>query len=116
MQLKAVKTEALWLLSCYALVFVLYGFVAGSWRFWQSTLDIQMHNTYFVISNAQMTVPFFVLAALVVTSARAIAAPLRTPYTWVVLVVLGLVMVLLVGFGMLVVSRSMQYIENNPPR
>jgi len=93
MRLNAIKTEALWLLGCYLLVLMLYGVMAGSWSFWQGTLDIQMHNTYFVISNALATLPFFVVVALVVTSARAIAAPLRTRYTWIVLLLLsGLVL------------------------
>jgi TRAP-type C4-dicarboxylate transport system permease small subunit len=88
-RLKAIKTELLWLLSCYVLVLGIYRIMAGSWRFWQGTLDIQMHNTYFVFSNVHVTVLLFLLVALVVTSARAIAAPLRTRYTWVVLLLLG---------------------------
>ncbi|RZK14141.1 MAG: hypothetical protein EOO56_25570 [Hymenobacter sp.] len=61
----------------------------GTWLVWQGTLDIQLHNTYFVVRNAEATLLLFLLVALVVTSARAIAAPLRTRYTWVVLLVTG---------------------------
>jgi len=88
-RLKAIKTEGLWLLGCYVLVLGIFRIMMGSWRFWQGTLDIQMHNTYFVFGNFHVTVLLFLLVALVVTSARAIAAPLRTRYTWVVLLVLG---------------------------
>lgn len=105
MRLSAVKTEALWLLSCYLLAFLLYGVLIGSWRFWLGTLDIQMHNTYFVISNMQAIVPLFWVLALVVTSARAIAAPLRTRYTWVVLLVLGAVVALLIALIVLVSNK-----------
>jgi len=105
MRLKAIRTEVLWLLSCYVLVFVLYGILAGSWLFWQSTLDIQMHNTYFVINNAQATLPLFVVMALVVTSARIIAAPLRTRYTWVVLLLLGTIMGLIIMLILVVAKK-----------
>jgi len=95
----------LWLLGCYLLSFVLYGVMAGSWLFWQGTLDIQMHNTYFVVSHLHAVILLFWVLTLVVTSARAIAAPLRTRYTWVVLLVFGLVVLLLVGSSMLVATK-----------
>jgi hypothetical protein len=105
MRLQAVKTEALWLLGCYALSFLLFGVLSGSWVFWRSTLDIQMHNTYFVISKMQAILPLFWVLALVITSARAIAAPLRTRYTWVVLLVLGTVVILLILLAVLLANK-----------
>ncbi|MBJ6145978.1 hypothetical protein JAO77_21455 [Hymenobacter sp. BT559] len=96
MRLKAIRVELLWLLSCYALVMVIYGLLTGIWSIWQGTLDIQMHNTYFVINHALATVPLFVVIAWVVTSARAIVAPLRTRYTWAVLLLLNALMVLII--------------------
>ena len=102
MRLKAIRTEIIWLLSCYALVFVLYGLVTGVWKLWQGTLDIQMHNTYFVISHTLATVPLFAVVTLVVTGARAIAAPLRTRYTWVILLLLGTLVLLSVLFIVLI--------------
>jgi hypothetical protein len=105
MRRKAIKTEGLWLLGCAALVLAMYRVLAGSWLFWQGTLDIQLHNTYIVLGNAHLTGLLFSLVALVVTSARAIAAPLRTPYTWVVLLLLSMPLLLVV---LLVI-----YIKNN---
>lgn len=77
----------------------------GTWRIWQGTLDIQMHNTYFVFSNALVTLLLFVVIALVVTSARSIAAPLRTRYTWVVLLLCGAIVALPIGLILLVKKR-----------
>ena len=108
MRLKAIKTELLWLLSCYLLVFVLYGIMAGSWLFWQSTLDIQMHNTYFVISNTIATLPLFVVVTLVVTSARIIGEPLRTRYTWVLLLLLGAIALLSVLLIALIANKILK--------
>lgn len=96
MRRKAIKTEVLWLLGCAALVLAMYRVLAGSWLFWQGTLDIQLHNTYIVLGNAHLTGLLFLLVALVVTSARTIATPLRTPYTWVVLLSLGMPLLLVV--------------------
>ncbi len=105
MRRKASWVEALWLLGCYLLSFVLYGVLAGSWLFWQGTLDIQLHNTYFVVSHLQVILVLFWVLALVVTSARAIAAPLRTRYTWVVLLILGLVVALVVLIIILIANK-----------
>jgi hypothetical protein len=102
MRLKAIKIESLWLLGCYAMAYVLYGLIMGTWRIWQGTLDIQMHNTYFVVSHALATLLLFVATALVVTSARAIAAPLRTRYTWVVLLLCGAIVALPIGLIFLI--------------
>ena len=108
MRLKAIRTELLWLLSCYALVFVLYGILVGSWPFWQGTLDIQMHNTYFVVSHAVATLPFFLVVALVVTSARIIGEPLRTRYTWVVLLSLSTLVLLIILFIVLIAKKILK--------
>jgi hypothetical protein len=108
MRLRAVRTEALWLLGCYLLAFVLVGVLVGSWRFWQGTLDIQMHNTYFVISNMLVTLVLFWVLAVVVTGARAIAAPLRTRYTWVVLLVFGSVVVLLAVLTFMIANKILK--------
>jgi hypothetical protein len=100
MRRNAIAYEALWLISCYGVSFLLLGFLIGYRVFLHNPLDIQMHNTYFVISNTLATLPLFVIIALVVASARMIAAPLRTPYTQVVWWLLGpivLVSVLLIA-------------------
>lgn len=102
---QAIKTEAFWLLGCFSLAYLLYGTLVGFWSLWRGTLDIQMHNTYFVVSHLHAVLLLFWVLTLVVTSARAIAAPLRTRYTWVVLLVFGLVALLLVGSSMLVAAE-----------
>jgi hypothetical protein len=108
MHLKAARTEVLWLVGCYAVSFLLLGVLAGSWFFWQSTLDIQMHNTYFVVSNTLATVPLFLVVALVVTGTRAIAEPLRTQYTWAVLLLLGLAVMLIILFIVLIAKKILR--------
>ena len=87
--LKRMLVEIAWLLGSWAISFGLLGWLIGFNQLWVKQLDIQMHNTYFVFGNFHVTVLLFLLVALVVTSARAIAAPLRTRYTWVVLLLLG---------------------------
>jgi len=105
---QAIKTECFWLLGCFLLAFLLYGMLVGFWTLWRGTLDIQMHNTYFVVSHLHAVVLLFWVLTLVVTSARAIAAPLRTRYTWVVLLVFGLVLLLLVGIAALVANKVLR--------
>ena len=105
MHWQAVKKEVLWLLGCFLLAYLLYGTLVGFWSLWQGTLDIQMHNIYFVVSHLHAVMLLFWVLTLAVTSGRAIAAPLRTRYTWVVLLVFGLVVLLLVGSSMLVATK-----------
>ncbi len=101
----AIKKEVLWLLGCYLLAYLVYGTLVGFWSLWQGTLDIQMHNTYFVVSHLHVVFLLFWVLTLAVTSGRAIAAPLRTRYTWVVLLVFGLVALLLIGSILLAANK-----------
>ena len=94
MRRKAVATEALWLLGCYGVSFLLLGYLIGYRIFLCNPLDIQMHNTYFVLTNTLATLPLFLVVAFVVTSARAIAKPLRTRYTWMVVLLLSMLLLL----------------------
>jgi hypothetical protein len=105
MRCNAIAYEALWLISCYGVSFLLLGFLIGYRIFLHNPLDIQMHNTYFVISNTLATLPLFLIIALVVTSARMIAAPLRTPCTRVVLWLLGTIVLVSVLLIVLIANK-----------
>ncbi len=105
MRLKAIRTEALWLLGCYAVAFLLVRVLTGFWVFGQSTLDIQLHNTYFILDNMWAILPLFVPVALAVTGARAIAEPLRTRYTWLVLLLLCGLALLIILFIMPIATK-----------
>jgi hypothetical protein len=105
MRLKAAYIEALCLVGCYLASFLLLGALIGYRIFLHNPLDIQMHNTYFVLHNTVATLPIFLIVALVVTGARTIAEPLRTRYTWAVLLLLGLVVVLVILLIILIANK-----------
>lgn len=74
---KPFTTELAWLFGSWAFSYLLVGVLLGYSSpqgyqlLWVSPLEIQMHNTYFVLDVFSATLPFFLLTALVVTSIRA---------------------------------------------
>jgi hypothetical protein len=105
MRLKAAAIEALCLIGCYVASFLLLGALIGYRIFLHNPLDIQMHNTYFVLHNTIATLPLFLIVALIVTGARAIAEPLRTRYTWAILLLLGMVAMLAILLIVLIANK-----------
>jgi len=108
MHLKAVYMEALCLIGCYVVSFLLLGTLIGYRVFLHNPLDIQMHNTYFVLHNTVATLPLFLLIALVVTGTRAVANSLRTRYTRAILLLLGATVLLLVLLTVLVAKKVLR--------
>jgi hypothetical protein len=83
--LKALGTELVWLAGSYAAAF------GALWALGvRSTLDIQMHNTYFVLSAPVAAVPVFAGLAAIGTAGRLASGRFRTPYTTAVLLGLAL--------------------------
>lgn len=78
---KPLVRELAWLLGSWAFSYAVVGAKFGSYR---GSLDIQLHNTYFVVSVAGLATVFFLVLAPVVTGARVLAsrphhaAPSRT--------------------------------------
>ena len=97
--LKAFGTELGWLAGSYAAAF---------WALWalgvRSTLDIQMHNTYFVLSAPVAAVPVFAGLAAIGTAGRLATGHFRTPYTTAVLLGLALLWAFIVVLVLWVVA------------
>ena len=64
-----------------------------------ATLDIQLHNTYFVLRAVDMAGPLATAVALVAAVGRLISSRWRTPYTVAALVALAATWLLFVALG-----------------
>ncbi|MDO7845699.1 hypothetical protein Q5H92_04970 [Hymenobacter sp. M29] len=84
---KPFATEIAWLLGSWAFSYLLVGALLGlagplGYRlFWASPLEIQMHNTYFILGVFEATLPFFLFTALLVTGIRALRGSHRRAAT-----------------------------------
>ena len=76
--------EFAWLLCGWAFSFVVTGFLVGYRLLWQG-FDIQLHNTYFVLTTGSAMLPLFLLFATVITCFRALHDDFRLVATKVVL-------------------------------
>lgn len=99
--MKNALVEIAWLAGCYALSFPATRVLLGSWVMPWKILDIQMHNTYFVLPGWVGLLPLFLAAATPLTLVRAAQARFAQRSTNVALGALLLVWLLLgalVGF------------------
>ena len=99
--MRNVLIELVWLASCYALAFPATKVLLGGWLMPWNTLDIQMHNTYFVLPGWVGLLPMFLVAATPLTLVRAAQAQFTQRSTNVALGVLAPIWLLLgalVGF------------------
>jgi hypothetical protein len=76
---RRIIVEAAWLLAYWALAFLFAGWMLGFRHLSQETLDIQMHNTYFVVPGMLAPLPIFLLEATLVTGIRMLANSRRDP-------------------------------------
>jgi len=93
--MKNVLLELAWLAGCYALAIPATRVLLGSWVIPWVTLDIQMHNTYFVLPGWVGLLPMFLVAATPLTLVRAAQTRFAQRGTNVALGVLALVWLLL---------------------
>lgn len=97
---KLFAIEIAWLLGSWAISYVLVGILVSYSStldyqlFWPTPLDIQLHNTYFVLGIFEATLPFFLLIALLATSIRVLLGGFRQAAT---ITLGGLVLLLLVA-------------------
>jgi hypothetical protein len=96
--------EIAWLLGSWAISFGCLGWLIGFKQLWARQLDVQMHNTYFVLPPWAAALPFFLFLATISTSVRAVATRFRKRS---VLIVLGILIVL----GTLLVSWAVEILK-----
>ncbi|GAA4506016.1 hypothetical protein GCM10023172_34710 [Hymenobacter ginsengisoli] len=63
--------EIAWLLGSWAISFGCLGWLIGFKQLWVKQLDIQLHNTYFVVPPWAAAFPFFLISATIITCVRA---------------------------------------------
>jgi hypothetical protein len=96
--------EIAWLLGSWAISFGLLGWLIGYKQLWVRQLDIQMHNTYFVLPPWAVALPFFAFFATIITGVRAVVLRFRRRSTWLVLAMLGVLWGLLVSWVVWVIK------------
>ncbi|NML64209.1 hypothetical protein HHL22_03225 [Hymenobacter sp. RP-2-7] len=99
--MRNVLVELAWLAGCYALAIPATRVLLGSWLMPWGILDIQMHNTYFVMPGWTGLLPLFLAAATPLTLVRAAQARFAQRSTNLALGALALLWLLLgalVGF------------------
>ena len=69
--------ELAWLLGSWAFSWALLSQLFGYNYLWHPQLDIQMHNTYFVIQPLLLTTLLFLPVATLVTGVRVLAGAFR---------------------------------------
>jgi hypothetical protein len=101
---KIALLEIAWLLGSWAISLGLLGWLIGFNQLWAKQLEIQMHNTYFVLPPWAAAWPFFVFFATIVTSVRALLTRFQRRPMLLVLGVLGLLWALLVSWAVWVIK------------
>ncbi|MGI4737892.1 MAG: hypothetical protein ACRYG7_22215 [Janthinobacterium lividum] len=96
--------EIAWLLGSWAISFGLLGWLIGFNHLGARQLDIQLHNTYFVLPPWAVALPFFTLFATSFTSIRAARSRFQQRSTNLVLVGLYLLWVLLLTWAVWVLK------------
>jgi len=91
-KLQAAGTELLWVAGSYVVALSLMRAWLG-----YATLDLQMHNTYFVFRASDIAVPLAILLAAVAAVSRLVSNRWRTSYTITALVTLAATWLLLVA-------------------
>lgn len=66
----ALFTELAWLLGSWAFSLLVLGRAIGYEKLLAATLDIQMHNTYFVLSPLILSIPLLTVTMVVQTGLR----------------------------------------------
>jgi hypothetical protein len=69
--------ELAWLLGSWAFSWLLLSLLLGFGYLWQPQLDIQLHNTYFVLPPLLLTTLALLPVATVVTAGRALTGAFR---------------------------------------
>jgi len=95
---KDVLVEIAWLLGSWAISFGLLGWAIGFNQMGARQLDIQLHNTYFVLPPWALGLPIFAFFATILTSVRAFKTRFRQRATLVVLLLLGMLSILLASW------------------
>ncbi|MBH8556914.1 hypothetical protein [Hymenobacter negativus] len=80
--------EIAWLLGSWAFSWLLLSLLMGFNYLWQPKLDIQMHNTYFVLPPLLLTTLVWLPVATVVTGVRVLTSAFRNSGPNSVLVIL----------------------------
>ena len=101
---KTLLIEFAWLLGSWAFSFLVVGELIGYGTLWNGPIDVQLHNTYFVLTTATAVLPFFVVVALLTTTIRAVSSRLQNRSTNAILVILGLA-------GLLFTALCLQWAE-----
>jgi heme/copper-type cytochrome/quinol oxidase subunit 1 len=84
---KLLAIEIAWLLGSWAFSYLLTGVLLGYFSsqgyrlFWSSPVDIQMHNTYFVLGIFEATLLLFLFIALLLTATRVLVGGFRRAAT-----------------------------------
>jgi hypothetical protein len=91
-KLQAAGAELLWVMGSYVVALSLMRAWLG-----YATLDIQMHNIYFVLRAVDIAVPLAILLAAVADVSRLVSSRWRTPYTVTALATLAATWLLLVA-------------------
>ena len=101
-----IATEGAWLLGSWAFSLAALGGLLGFDHLFSSPLDIQMHNTYFVLSTGYAALPIFTIVATLVTVARGIIKRFEQRGIKVVLGLLALLWMLLLTVIILIFKHS----------
>ena len=98
---KSIVIELAWLLGSWAFSFGAVNLMVGLPMLPSGVVDIQMHNTYFVMSTTVAALPFFLILASAITTLRLLAGARRNALTMGIAGTLSLCW-LLVASGILV--------------
>jgi hypothetical protein len=69
--------ELAWLLSSWAFSYLATGYLLHRPMLWHGPVEIQMHNTYFILTTAWATAPLFLMLVSVVTGIRSLVSRFR---------------------------------------
>jgi hypothetical protein len=96
--------EIAWLLGSWAISFGWLGWIIGFKQLWARQLDIQMHNTYFVLPPWAAALPLFLFTATSSTSMRVTATRFRRRSTLLVFGILAVLWTLFVAYVVVLVK------------
>src|SRR5688572_11726144 len=94
---RPILTELLWLAVAFIVTLLICRFVF-SWDFKHGTLDLHLHDTYFVFTAATIIVPIFLLVTFALYFVKEIRKRFSRTLPNIILFVAGVLLVILLAF------------------
>src|SRR5215216_2763065 len=85
--------EISWILMSILLTLLITGFIFD-WSFPTTTVDVHMHDTYFIVPSATIVIPLFLLLTIMVFCVKEISRRFNRTLPNIVIILCGLLLII----------------------